>query len=284
MRADFDLVSIATPHHLHGPQVRDAAEKRVGIICEKPMAPTVEEGYETAEAIKRAGIFFTVSHNFMYTPGNQKALEMLSTHAPGRRILGRTQSSFPKAAPLNQDYWRNRNDMGGGTLNDTCYHEIYQIEKLLDSPIRTVSGRVGTRFHAITADDCVALVCEHESGALSLLFSSWFADVEKEPSFCEVQTEDLAVRVMRRGLGLHTLDRRTTEGWRDLDLNVPSSPADQTGHAGFFRATLEAFRTSQPGPWPIAAALHQLSVIDAARRSESSGRRESVVSVPNHLI
>jgi predicted dehydrogenase len=274
----IDLVSIASPHHLHGPQVLDSAAAGVGVICEKPMAPTLDEGIAVAAAVKKRGIFYTVSHNFLYTPGNVGALAMLSGGRQGRAILGRGQSSFPKDAPLDKNYWRNRNDSGGGTLNDTCYHEIYQVEALVGAPIATVRGNVSTRFHDISTDDCVALFFEHSNGAISTVFSSWFANVEVEPSFCEVHTEKGSIRTLRRGLELHTSSRQQP-GWTKVALPDVSAPGASSGHTGFFEAAIAAFGRKEPGPFPLEAGLHQLAIIQAARRASASGRSEEVPPV-----
>jgi predicted dehydrogenase len=273
-----DLVSIASPHHLHSTQVLDSAGAGVGVICEKPMATTLEEGIAVAAEVKKRGIFYTVSHNFLFTPGNVAALAMLADGRRGRTILGRGQSSFPKDAPLDRDYWRNRDDCGGGTLNDTCYHEIYQLEALVGAPIVTVRGNVSTRFHEISTDDCVSLFFEHSNGAISTVFSSWFANVEVEPSFCEVHAEKGSIRILRRGLELHTLSDPKS-GWTKVELADVSAPGASSGHAGFLAAAVAAFRGNGPCPFPLEIGLHQLSVIQAARKASANRRSENVTQV-----
>ena len=49
---DISAVSIATPDHTHTPIVMDALKAGKHVICEKPLAKTVEEAKQLAEAVK----------------------------------------------------------------------------------------------------------------------------------------------------------------------------------------------------------------------------------------
>ena len=57
-RAEVDMVSIATPHHLHAEHVTAAAEAGVAVSCEKPMATSMEEGWAIRAAVERSGVAY----------------------------------------------------------------------------------------------------------------------------------------------------------------------------------------------------------------------------------
>lgn len=59
----LDLVSVATPDHLHKPFVLQACEAGVkGILCEKPLATTLEDCDAMIEAVRRHKVHVNVDH------------------------------------------------------------------------------------------------------------------------------------------------------------------------------------------------------------------------------
>jgi len=63
-----DAVSICTPHHLHWALAVRAAECGRHVLCEKPMALTVEEATKMIDACDKAGVCLYVAENASYTP------------------------------------------------------------------------------------------------------------------------------------------------------------------------------------------------------------------------
>ena len=173
--AELDAVTIATPHHLHAAHAMDAAAAGVAVISEKPMATSVEEAQQVLAAVERHGVPYAVVHNFLFTPGMERARGLLAEGAVGTPFFGRAKSLFNKtddrADPNNE--WRASRAAGGGAINDTAYHEIYLLETLVGSPVRYVEARVATQHFAFDVDDLALLLLEHANGALSTVATSW---------------------------------------------------------------------------------------------------------------
>ncbi len=59
----LDILSVVTPDHLHKPFVLQGCEAGVrGILCEKPLATSLEDCDEMIAAVKRSGIKMNVDH------------------------------------------------------------------------------------------------------------------------------------------------------------------------------------------------------------------------------
>ena len=181
-RAEIDAVDIATPHNLHAEQAIEAANAGKAVVCEKPMAVSSEEGDAIVEAVKRNGVPYSMGQMFLFSPAVTHAKELMADSAMGKPFIGRTQSMSRSAAPPRgaaasggQPQWIRSQAGGGGCLNITTNHEIYVLEGLMGSPIRWVEGRVRTLHQPIEVDDTAILLCEHESGAVSVVSSSWTA-------------------------------------------------------------------------------------------------------------
>ncbi len=64
-----DIVSVATPPATHAPLVKLCASSRVpAVVCEKPIASTVQEGKEMIAACRRAGSLLFINHTRRFDP------------------------------------------------------------------------------------------------------------------------------------------------------------------------------------------------------------------------
>ena len=273
--AELDAVTIATPHHLHAEQAIDAAAAGVAVISEKPMATSVEQAHEVLAAVRRHGVPYTVVHNFLFTPGMERARSLLADGAAGTPFFGRAKSLFNKTddqADPNT-VWRASRAAGGGAINDTAYHEIYLLESLVGSPVRYVEARVATRHFAFDVDDLALLLLEHDNGALSTVATSWCVpggDAGESANLAEAHGPAGGVRVMRRGRGLWRYARSTRQ-WREVALE-PRPTQAESGHGRYFAATFDALARGAPPPIGGAAALHNLRIVAAARRASAERR------------
>ena len=65
---DVDVISIATPNHLHADQAVAAAEARKHIVLEKPTGLDVDELVRIRNAVRAAGVRTVVSFELRYNP------------------------------------------------------------------------------------------------------------------------------------------------------------------------------------------------------------------------
>ena len=63
---DVDAVYVATPTDLHAQHVIAAAAAGKHVLCEKPMATTLDEAQAMIDAADRAGVTFNVGHSHSY--------------------------------------------------------------------------------------------------------------------------------------------------------------------------------------------------------------------------
>lgn len=274
---EVDAALIATPHNLHAEQAIATAEAGVTVVSEKPMALTLADADRIAEAVDRHAVGYTICHNFLFTPGTQRALALVQDDF-GDRVYGRTKSLFCKSKEQAdpETVWRSRASAGGGCISDTAYHEIYVLEALMGSPIKFVEGRLRYDFLGLDVDDLALLLFEHKNGAVSTLSRSWGAAAvgpNETPNLCEVHSRERAIRIDRRGRSLFTREREAGD-WEEAPIPEFSrmDPLEQarSGHAGYFRAVFTALASGRPLPTTLADARHTLAIIEAARQASES--------------
>ena len=286
-RAEVDIVSIATPHHLHAEHVIAAAEAGVAVSCEKPMATSMEEGRAICAAVEGNGVAYAEVHNLLFTRPMHEALSQLQSGVLGEPFLGRGQSFFNKArsGALPLALWRNRKEAGGGCLADTAYHEIYTVEALVGSPVRYVEARVRTMFFDVDVDDMALMLFEHENGALSTVSTSWCNGATESGRWCEVHGAKGAIRVNHRDKD--TLLRCMTAGGGWETLVAPGEarvdlPGIQ-GHVGYFAAVFDALATGSPMPVTLDDALHTLAITEGARLASDERRAVDVQALEKRV-
>jgi len=278
--AKVDMVSIATPHHLHAEHVIAAAEAGVAVSCEKPMATSMEEGRAIRAAVEAHGVPYAEVHNLLFTPPMQEAFSELRSGFLGRPFLGRGQSFFNKArsGDLPLALWRNRKETGGGCLGDTAYHEIYSVEALVGSPVRYVEARVRTIFFEVDVDDVALMLFEHENGALSTVSTSWCSGSTDSGRWCEVHGTKGAIRVNHREKGTLLRCMVAGGGWETLaapGVSKVDLPGIQ-GHAEYFGAVFDALAAGSAMPVTLEDALHTLAITEGARLASEERRAVDV--------
>jgi predicted dehydrogenase len=72
----IDAVHICTPNAQHFPMAKDAMQAGKHVLCEKPLATSVEEGEELVSLAARQGVRNCVCHNLRYYPMVQQMRRM----------------------------------------------------------------------------------------------------------------------------------------------------------------------------------------------------------------
>jgi D-xylose 1-dehydrogenase (NADP+, D-xylono-1,5-lactone-forming) len=133
---EVDVVYIPLPNGLHAEWVIRAARAGKHVLCEKPLAVTVEEVDAIAGAAREAQV--TVAEAFMYRhhPQTAQVREVVTSGALGRVRLVRGSFSFVLTRP--QDARRDP-ALGGGSLWDVgCYPLSFARSALAQEPLEVM--------------------------------------------------------------------------------------------------------------------------------------------------
>jgi len=79
-----DFIDIITPPETHLEAVKLAAGRGVHVICQKPLAPTLEESKQIVDLADRAGIRFMVHENWRWQPWYREIKRRLDAGTLGR--------------------------------------------------------------------------------------------------------------------------------------------------------------------------------------------------------
>jgi predicted dehydrogenase len=164
-RKDIDVVDIAVPNALHAPIAIAAAEARKIVLCEKPLATSLEEAKRMAEALR--GIPNLVWFNFRRLPAVVFAKQLIEEGRTGSpyhyRALYLNQSGND---PSKASGWRyQRSEAGSGAAGDLLSHAI-DLALYLNGPIRELTAMKHTFAPARDVDDAALMLVRFENGSV----------------------------------------------------------------------------------------------------------------------
>ncbi len=112
-RDDVDLVYIATPPFLHHPQAMAALHAGKHVICEKPLAATLEQADEMIAVARATGRCLVANLMQRYNPLCQRVRELIVCKALGEVLHGYFENyAADENLPANHWFW-DRTQSGG---------------------------------------------------------------------------------------------------------------------------------------------------------------------------
>jgi predicted dehydrogenase len=200
-RSDIDLVDICTPGDTHAEIALAALAAGKHVLCEKPLANTVEQAEAMVAAASAArGLQAMVGFTYRRTPAVALARDLVADGTIG--AVRQVRSQYLQDWLADEDVpltWRlDKEKAGSGALGDIGAHIIDAIEFVSGQRLTGVSGltetfvkqrplaaagaggaivggAAGTGFGPVTVDDAAVFFGTLESGALASFEASRFA-------------------------------------------------------------------------------------------------------------
>lgn len=173
----IDAVSICTPNVHHAPASIEAAKHNVHVLCEKPMATSLDEASEMIQVAEENNVILMIGHNQRLMPPHVKAKEILESGSLGNVLTFR--SSFSHGGPESWsvdgvDSWFFRKEEAFiGALGDLGVHKIDLVMWLLDEKIVEVNAMMGRLEKAGDVEDNALILTKTENGKLGTFIISW---------------------------------------------------------------------------------------------------------------
>jgi predicted dehydrogenase len=201
-RDDIDLIDICVPGNLHAEIAIAALEAGKHVLCEKPLANSVEEAEQmtaAAEAAKANGVYAMCGFSYRRTPALALAKRLVDSGALGpiRHVRAQYLQDWltDENAPLT---WRlDKSKSGSGSLGDIGAHIIDAAQWVTGSQITGVSAiletfvkerPVGGDFVGlggvggtdgpkgpVTVDDAAMFTARFDDGAVGVFEATRFA-------------------------------------------------------------------------------------------------------------
>lgn len=111
---EIDAVYIALPNHMHAAYTEGAANAKIHVLCEKPMAANEEECRSMIDACERNAVKLMIAYRLHFEKGNLSAMEAVRSGRIGDPRIFR--SGFSQQ--VQEGNTRLKEDFAGGPLSD----------------------------------------------------------------------------------------------------------------------------------------------------------------------
>jgi predicted dehydrogenase len=210
-RDDIDLVDICTPGDTHAEIAIAALQAGKHVLCEKPLANSVEEAEamtRAADEARASGVRSMVGFTYRRVPAIALARQLVTEGRLGTVHHVRAQYLqdwiVDPEAPLS---WRlDKAKAGSGALGDIGAHIVDLTQFITGDAIDRVSGRLrtfvderpvpaehaglsgtaGTGRGPVSVDDAAVFLAEFRSGALGVFEATRFAHGRKNAIRIEI--------------------------------------------------------------------------------------------------
>lgn len=293
---EIDLVDVVTPNNVHAEHSLAALEAGKHVACEKPLANTLDNARQMAEAAQKATGQTFVWYNYRRCPAVAFAHQLCKQGKLGRIYQIRGCYLQDWAGPDTPLMWRFDGEVAGsGALGDLCAHtidtarfitgdEVSQVvgatmetvvkERLiLESTGGEISGRgaaTGQKTGKSTVDDIVLFVARMASGALATFEATRLSTGYKNSNRLEIHGEKGAIRF--------NFERMNELDWYDATL-----PEDLQGWSTINVTNGNADHPYAAAWWPVAHVLgYEHSFVNqTADIVTAIGGQQPVVPLPD---
>lgn len=204
-RDDIDLVSVAVPGFLHKPVVLEAVKNGKHILCEKPLANSLNDAVDMVTAVKKTNVRHCCGYSYRSTPALALAHRFVQEGKIGHiyHIHARYAQDWI-VDPQFPITWRlDKSQAGSGSLGDICAHSIDAARFVSGLNFTEVVGNYATLIPErplnadnpngpkgkVTVDDIAQFLCRFDNGATGCFEATRLAIGRKNHNIIEVNGE-----------------------------------------------------------------------------------------------
>jgi len=163
LQSEIDAVLVLVPHAYHEGVVAECAAAGKHVLCEKPMATTLEGCDMMIKATRDAGVKFMIAENHLFLPAHQYVHDAIQEGLVGDVLLVRAFEGVNEIPGLSQPgFWKGDPiKAGGGCLMDMGAHKFAALEWILEAEVESVTAMLSkqaTNLAEKAEDNALAMV------------------------------------------------------------------------------------------------------------------------------
>ena len=182
---ELDGVIAALPNNLHLEVTKEAADRRINLLLEKPITCNVPDAEKIQEIVEKSQIKFMVGHHRRFSKQINRTKEAVKNGTLGD-IIG---VNVIWAAKKPDDYftrsWRIDKEIGGPLLINTI-HDVDDLRYIIGD-IDMVQAYVTNEFRGNEVEDSGVINLRFKNGAIATIF---LTDNSPSPWYYEACTQE----------------------------------------------------------------------------------------------
>jgi UDP-N-acetyl-2-amino-2-deoxyglucuronate dehydrogenase len=270
-----DAVALCTPSGVHPKQGIIAARAGKHVICEKPMAISLEAADELVRECDAAGVHLFVVKQNRLNPAVQLLKRAIDRDRFGRIYLANTTVRWTRPQEYyDQAPWRGTWEFDGGAIMNQASHYVDLIQWLV-GPVESVMAKTATLARRIEAEDTGIAVLKFRSGALGVIEVTMLTYPRNLEGSITILGEKGSVKI--GGTAVNRVEHWSFADYDDDDKLVESAATNPPtvygfGHEGYYRNVLAVLRGQAKAETDGRAGRKSLELILGIYESAKTGR------------
>lgn len=266
-----DIVDICLPTVFHKEYTLKVAKRKINVICEKPIARTLEDAKEMIKVCEENKIKFMIAHVLRFFPEYIKAKEILDAGEIGNPAIARTSrgAHFPRGVG---DWYKNIQDSGGVIL-DMIIHDFDYLRWCFGEVERVYAKSLTFRNYEYI--DYALVTLRFKNGVIAHVEGSWA--YPENVSFVEKLEIAGTKGIIEFDLNktyptyVYVKKKEDTEG-----VAVPESPFSEDPYTAEVRHFVECVRDNKE---PKISPLDALKALQISLSSLLSAEKNEVIKI-----
>jgi len=179
----MDFVSIVTPNYMHFHPAKMALENGFHVVCDKPLAFSMEEAIMLRDLVKETGLEFALTHNYTGYPMIKEARQRIRGGEIGkiRKIVAEYPqgwlATLVEESGQKQASWRTDPSKSGkaGAMGDIGTHAENLLEYVSGLKITEICAQLNILVEGRRLDDDGNMLLRFDNGAVGVLHASQIA-------------------------------------------------------------------------------------------------------------
>ncbi len=141
-RKDIELISVCVPNFLHHDIVIAASDAGKHVVCEKPLATTIEHGREMIEVCEKNNTKLMYAEDWCFSPALRRAEKLIEEGGIGRLLYVKAKEVHNGTHSM---YAKDKKMCGGGSFMHLGIHPVGYLLYLLgrgNNPVVEVTGKM----------------------------------------------------------------------------------------------------------------------------------------------
>ncbi len=265
-----DAVYISTTNELHRDQVLAAASVGKHVLCEKPLALTLDDARRMVDACAEAGVVMGTNHHLRNAATHREIRELVQAGRIGQPIAARVFHAV--YLPAHLQTWRIDNPAaGGGVILDITVHDADTLRfDLNDEPEEVVALGQSAELAKAGLEDGVMAAVRFRSGLIAQLHDAF--TVRHAGTGLEVHGTEgsIIARDVMTQQPTGSIVLRTADGDEDVGI----------AHENLYERAVRRFNDAIQGDGTPAATgedgVRSLAMALAVAESAQTGQRVTV--------
>lgn len=278
---EIDAVSICTPNTFHAQMTIQALNAGKHVLCEKPMATTLEDCEAMVAAAKKNRRYLMIGHNQRLAGAHVKARELVGEGAIGkiltfRTIFGHGGPETWSITPGRNVWFFDRKRAAMGAMADLGVHKTDLISYLTGERIIAATARLDTLDKTcpdgtpIDVDDNAICIYELTGHILGTMTASWTYYGAEDNSTVLYGTKGI-LRIYDNPE--HSIVLIHSDGTREYFDTDQIQTNDHQTSSGIIDQWIACLRDHREPEISGESALRAMRAVFAAIRSSAEGKR-----------